>query len=219
MLKSLTANSNTKDSIGSKMRLKRFAFLKDQFDKMPKPIRILDVGGTVNYWKDKDVLDNPDYHITLLNLKKTDVDYSNVDSVAGDATNLDQYVNGEFDMAFSNSVIEHLYTYENQVKMASEIMRVGKLFFVQTPNKYFPIEPHYVFPLFQFIPKKIGFSLLTKTKLSRGYKWDPYYAQQYIDEIRLISLTEMKELFPKSDIYYEKFSGFNKSFTAHNFPN
>ncbi len=219
MLKSLTANSNTKDSIGSKMRLKRFAFLKDQFDKMPKPIRILDVGGTVNYWKDKDVLDNPDYHITLLNLKKTDVDYSNVDSVAGDATNLDQYVNGEFDMAFSNSVIEHLYTYENQVKMASEIMRVGKLFFVQTPNKYFPIEPHYVFPFFQFIPKKIGFSLLTKTKLSRGYKWDPYYAQQYIDEIRLISLTEMKELFPKSDIYYEKFSGFNKSFTAHNFPN
>ena len=210
--------SNALFSLGNKMRLKRFVFLKKQFDKMSKPIRILDVGGTQNYWKDKEVFNNSDYHITLLNLKKVDVDYSNVKSVSGDATNLSHYKEDKFDIVFSNSVIEHLYTYDNQVKMAKEIKRVGKLFFVQTPNKYFLIEPHYVFPFFQFIPKKIGFLILTKTKLCRGYKWTDSYAQKYLDEIRLISLNEMKELFPDSHIYYEKICGLNKSFTAHNFP-
>ena len=59
--------------------------------------------------------------------------------------------------------------------------------------------------------------MLTKTKLSRLKKWDQEFAKQYIKEIRLLSEKEMKILFPKSKIYYEKFLGMNKSFTAHNF--
>lgn len=53
-----------------------------------------------------------------------------------------QFQDNEFDAVFSNSVIEHVGDYEAQRQMANEIMRVGKRYFVQTPNFYFPIEPH-----------------------------------------------------------------------------
>ena len=55
--------------------------------------------------------------------------------------------------------------------------------------------------------------------MSRLKKWDKKFASQYIEEIRLLSLKEMKLLFPSSKIYFEKFLGMNKSFTMHNFLN
>jgi hypothetical protein len=122
-----------------------------------------------------------------------------------------------YDLTHSNSVIEHLYDFENQSKMALEVQRVGKKYLIQTPNKYFFLEPHYLLPFFQFLPNSLKYFMLTKTKLSRLKKWDQEFAKQYIEEIRLLSEKEMKTLFPKSIIYYEKFLGMNKSFTAHNF--
>ena len=122
-----------------------------------------------------------------------------------------------YDLTHSNSVIEHLYDFENQSKMALEVQRVGKKFLIQTPNKYFFLEPHYLLPFFQFLPNSLKYFILTKTKLSRLKKWDQEFAKQYIKEIRLLSEKEMKILFPKSKIYCEKFFGMNKSFTAHNF--
>ena len=53
-----------------------------------------------------------------------------------------------YDIVHSNSVIEHLYNFENQKKMASEIIRVGQKYIVQTPNKYFFLEPHYLASFF-----------------------------------------------------------------------
>jgi predicted SAM-dependent methyltransferase len=138
-------------------------------------------------------------------------------SVKGNATNLSAYSDNSFDIAFSNSVIEHLYNSDQQLKMAYEIMRVGKYHYVQTPNKYFIIEPHYLLPYFQFIPKSIRFYILTKTKFSRFKKWSSNEAQQYLDEILLLSEKDMKELFPSSKLTKEKFMGMTKSFVVHNF--
>lgn len=216
-LENKSSSSNAKGSLGNKFREKRFNFFKDHFEKMDKPVRIIDLGGTEKYWIARGFHERDDVEITLVNLSAHKTSYPHFKSVAGDATNLIQYKDGEFDIAFSNSVIEHLYTYENQVKMAKEVVRVGKFHFLQTPNKYFFVEPHYLLPYFQFIPRGLGFSILTKTKLSRKQKWTAEFANQYLDEIRLISHSEMKVLFPSSDIYYEKFYMMNKSFTAHNF--
>ena len=101
--------------------------------------------------------------------------------------------------------------------MAEEIIRVGRYHYVQTPNKYFIIEPHYLLPYFQFIPKKVRFFILTKTKFSRFKKWSKKEAQQYLDEIILLSKKDMKELFPSSKLTKEKFMGMTKSFVVHNF--
>lgn len=184
---------------------------------MQKPISILDVGGKINFWENRGLAGNNDYIITIVNIEKEKSLYSNIKTKMGDATDLSPFKDKSFDVVHSNSVIEHLYYFENQKKMASEIIRVGQKHIVQTPNKYFFLEPHYLLPFFQFIPDKLKYLILTKTKLSRLKKWDKKFASQYIEEIRLLSLKEIKVFFPSSKIYFEKFLGMNKSFTMHNF--
>lgn len=219
-LTTLLASSEQKGSLGDKFRSNRFKFFEnlvyenfeDQF-----PIRILDIGGMAYFWKDKELLKKGLIEITLLNLEKEETAIPGLHAVSGDATNLSEYPDKSFDLVFSNSVIEHLYTWENQEKMAKEIIRVGKKYWVQTPNKHFFVEAHYALPYAQYLPKKLTFFILTKTKLSRGMRWKPEYAQQYLDEIRLLSIGEMKELFPGAEIYKEKLAGMTKSVTAYNF--
>lgn len=208
--------STDKNSLGNKFRQKRILLFKEKLNQLPKPVKILDVGGNQDFWVNAGLQNDQDVQITILNLEVQDVKYDNFVSVSGNATNLSEYKSNEFDIAFSNSVIEHLYSGENQKKMADEIIRVGTYHYVQTPNKYFIIEPHYLIPFFQFIPKRIRFWILTKTRLSRFRKWPKKNAQQYLDEIVLLSENDMRKFFPSSRIWKEKFFWMTKSFTAHN---
>jgi ubiquinone/menaquinone biosynthesis C-methylase UbiE len=212
--KSIFDISENKNSLGNHFREKRFAFF---LNKMNKPLTVLDVGGKINFWENRGLAGNKNYEITIVNIEKEKSKYSNIKTSIGNAVDLSQFNNNTFDVVHSNSVIEHLYNFENQKKMASEIIRVGQKHIVQTPNKNFFIEPHYLLPFFQYIPDKLKYLILTKTKLSRLKKWDENFAKQYIKEIRLLSLKEMKVLFPNSKIYFEKFIWMNKSFTMHNF--
>lgn len=216
----LFASSDKPNSLGAKFRAKRQAdferfFFKTFSDK--NPIRILDLGGTAYFWEKSNIPNLPNISITLLNLHLETSQHPNITAVIGDATQLIDYKENEFDLVFSNSVIEHLYTRANQQKMAAEISRVGKYYFIQTPNKYFPIEAHYALPFAQFFPKRLTFFLLTKTKLSRLQQWTPTAAQQYLDEIVLLDGKSLKALFPHAKIYQEKVFGLVKSITAHNF--
>jgi hypothetical protein len=217
-LKNIFSVSTDSQSLGNQFRQKRMQFFNELIGDLPRPIRILDVGGNEQFWVNAGYHRQLDVDITILNLESCQTSYPNFHGVSGDATNLAQYGDNEFDIAFSNSVIEHLYSWENQSKMASEIERVGRFHYVQTPNRYFVIEPHYLLPYFQFLPKGLRYTILTKTRLSRGIKWQEKAARQYLDEIRLISKKEYKRLFPNSRIWKEKFVGLNKSFVAHNFP-
>src|SRR5690606_6775593 len=96
--------------------------------------------------------------------------------------------------------------------MVREVQRVGIKYVVQTPNRYFFFEPHYTLPFFQFMPASFVYFILTKTKLSRLHRWEPQQARSYVEEIRLLSLKEMKRLFSGGKVYYEKFLGMDKSF-------
>jgi trans-aconitate methyltransferase len=215
----LFASSDHPNSIGAKFRSKRQvvfeAFFFDIFSKN-EPVRILDLGGTAYFWENSTIPNLPNVSITLLNLHLESTEHPNITAMTGNATELTDFKLNDFDLVFSNSVIEHLYTHENQQKMAREIMRVGKYFFVQTPNKYFPIEAHYALPFAQFYPKNITYFLLTKTKLSRLKNWKSADARQYLEEIRLLDEKGMLELFPRASIYQEKFMGLVKSISAHN---
>jgi predicted SAM-dependent methyltransferase len=212
----LFQNADEKTAIGNNFRNRRFQFFLDKIAHLPKPIQILDVGGMPKFWEQRGMQNNPDIHVTLLNLEAQPVAFSNFKSVAGDATNMHFIADKQFDLVFSNSVIEHLYTKENQLKMSREVKRVGKYYFVQTPNRYFPVEAHYMLPYMQFIPKTVRYFILTKTKLSLLKKWDPAFARQCINEIRLLNLKEMKGLFPEGKIFLEKYAGLTKSITAYN---
>ncbi|WP_297336633.1 methyltransferase domain-containing protein [Algoriphagus sp.] len=216
----LVDSSENPNSLGAKFRQQRQAVFESLFFShfsADQSISILDVGGTPEFWKKSKILDLPHLSITLLNLSQSKTSQAKLISVTGDATAMPEYPEASFDLVFSNSVIEHLYTFENQQKMASEILRIGKKYFVQTPNRYFPIEAHYALPFAQFWPKKLLFKTLTQTKLSRLHRWPESAAQQYLEEIRLLDQKEMKQLFPDSKLYLEKVLGLCKSITAHNF--
>jgi 2-polyprenyl-3-methyl-5-hydroxy-6-metoxy-1,4-benzoquinol methylase len=212
------ASSDNPKSLGYKFRKKRL----QEFEKLffirfsgIEKIEILDVGGTSNFWQHSTLLSHPGLRITLLNLYPVETSHPAIHAIQGDATDLREFEEGSFDLVFSNSVIEHLYTLEQQQKMASEIRRVGKSYFIQTPNVYFPIEAHYALPFAQYYPKAFLLFILTKTKLSRLKKWSSAEASQYIAEIRLLNAQEMRALFPGASLLKEKVLGLTKSITSH----
>ena len=218
-ISNLFSPSDNPESLGAKFRNQRQKDFEDLFFQnfsKNDSIRVLDVGGASYFWNTSTLPTLPNIEIILLNLGKEKIDHPKIKSIIGDATNMPEFEENSFDLVFSNSVIEHLYTWENQQKMANEIMRVGKKHFIQTPNRYFPVEAHYAIPFAQYVPKDLLYFFLTKTKLSRLQKWDPKDAQQYLDEIRLLDQSEMQRLFPDSTMYLEKFMGLTKSISAHN---
>src|SRR5713226_3792904 len=101
---------------------------------------ILDVGGTSFDWALLPFKTN----VTILNAE-IDGRLGALRWIIGDARRL-PFAEKAFDVVYSNSTIEHLYSEDNQRLAAAEIARVGKAYFVQTPNRWFPIEPHYLTP-------------------------------------------------------------------------
>lgn len=209
------ANNKNEASLSHKMRSKRFVFFLSLIKELPRPLSILDIGGTEAFWKAMRFQEEG-IHITLLNLTEASITNPYMQSVAGDATNLHMFADQSFDLVFSNSVIEHLFTWENQQKMAAEVQRVSKRFFIQTPNYWFPVEPHWVFPLFQYLPFSLRVFLTRNFSLGHIQKsLSKREAIEQVKEIRLLSLQEMKQLFPDASIYAEKFVGLDKSFIAY----
>ena len=71
--------------------------------------------------------------------------------VQADATERLPFADGAFDLAYSNSVIEHLPP-ERRAAFAREIRRVARGWWVQTPALSFPIEPHSLLPAAHWLP-------------------------------------------------------------------
>ena len=100
--------------------------------------------------------------------------------------------------------------------MAEEVRRVGKRYFVQTPNRYFPIEPHFLIPWFQFLPLTVKVFLIRDFNLGWYPKTrDRQKALARVTSINLLSRRELKALFPTARVYQEKFFGLTKSFVAY----
>lgn len=75
----------------------------------------------------------------------------------------------QFDLVFSNAVIEHICNLDERVRFLNELVRVGKNVFLTTPNKYFPIEHHTGLPLIHILFPKLFFYLLDHQRLSKFY--------------------------------------------------
>jgi ubiquinone/menaquinone biosynthesis C-methylase UbiE len=212
-----------KAEISTYFRTKRFAFIMSLLDKLTKggkKIKILDIGGTEDYWNSMGLNLGNNIEIVLLNLYKIEVRGAGFSSIKGEACNLEGVADKSFDLVFSNSVIEHLFSIENQQKMANEVKRVGKNYYIQTPNKFFPIEPHWVFPFFQFLP--FGLKVYLTKNFSLGHISKAKSKQEAIDlvnEVNLLSKKELESLFSESKLYIEKFIGFDKSYAVYKIEN
>lgn len=213
------ANIRNEKSLANKLRKKRFNLFLSLMNSISKPIRILDVGGTTDFWRKLDFCSTPDIEITILNISHDEFVHrknNNLFYHIGDGRNMRQFNDREFDIVFSNSVIEHVGDFEDQKKMAMEIQRVGRRYFVQTPNYYFPIEPHFLFPFFQFFPISIRTFLLQHFNLGwfkRTQNRDE--AERLVKSIRLLRRKDLKTLFPNGSIIEERFGGMVKSFIIY----
>jgi len=214
LIKTATENKDP-SSLAAKLRRRRFSLFLSLLSKVEKPISILDVGGTQRFWEVMNFSAVDDIHFILLNVTEPPVSLPNFSSVVGDARNL-LFPDRSFDIVFSNSVIEHLNRYEDQIRMAQEVRRVGKRYFVQTPNKYFPLEPHFIFPFFQFLPVEVRIWLLRHFDLGRFNRVSDYQkAKSIVEGIRLLGKNELLRLFPDANFFEEKISGITKSFVAY----
>lgn len=216
MLFKSVADFHAPDSLASRMRRRRFAFFESLAVELPTGAKILDVGGTPEFWQDIPLVEEKQASVTLLNTESYTETRSDVKLVTGDAREMRCFANREFDVVFSNSVIEHVGDRADQQRMASEVRRVGQRYFVQTPNRYFPLEPHFHVPFFQFLPRALRIALVQRFKLGwMPRKPDYQQAKQEVDQIRLLSVTEMQTLFPDATLYREKIGGLTKSVIAY----
>ena len=184
-----------------------------------KTFRVLDVGGTHGYWKQVPIefFEKFNVEIVLLNLVAPPLPQGCIRFLtrAGDACNLADIIDKEFDLVHSNSVIEHVGTWQNMQLMAKEMARVGRTIFIQTPYFWFPIEPHFVTPFLHWLPLSIRCKLAMLMSLGNWPKAkttdEAMRAQQ---SAVLLDVNMMRELFPSSTLQFERFFGLPKSIIA-----
>lgn len=179
-------------------------------------VRILDVGGHEDFWLNMGI-DLSKHHVTVLNLPSElrRAAHPGITTVVGDACDLGQYSRGDFDVVFSNSVIEHVGLWRDQQRMAAEVRRLSETYFVQTPNFWFPFEPHAHVPGFQFLPLGVRTRLLQRFSLGHFPRLpDEADARKLAAETRLLERSELSQLFPDAEIEEEPLFGMTKSLMA-----
>ncbi|MBM3774061.1 MAG: class I SAM-dependent methyltransferase [Acidobacteria bacterium] len=175
---------------------------------------VLDVGGTPYNWSLAPLCPR----VTIVNLARAGAEMGGAAWVIADGRRL-PFRDRAFEVVFSNSVIEHLGDERSQAEFAREVARVGRFFYVQTPNRWFPIEHHLLTPFLHFLPAKLAgwlarrftlWRLLARPSPDRA----KYYIEHYLADVRLLDAGGLAKLFPKAIIARERFLGFTKSLAA-----
>jgi hypothetical protein len=165
---------------------------------------ILDIGGQPYFWQGFPIK----AQVTCLNLyAEAGVVPDHVTMKLYDGPTL-PFENQSFEVVHSNSVIEHVGDYHAQKRFAREIARVGRKYWVQTPNYYFPYEPHAQFPFFQFLPPNLKL-LIARNWKKAGYPYDELMA------IQLLTQSQLLDLFPGSRLWKERLFGVAKSYCIY----
>lgn len=183
-------------------------------------VAVLDCGGRSDYWEylPKDLRDRT--RITILNFQSeldlypTTQSNLQVTEVEGDACCMPQYADKSFDLIHSNSVIEHVGSYMNMKRFADETRRVGIRYYLQTPNFWFPVDPHYAVPFFHWLPDCIQVYLFTVVNVGYARKCEFNVALGWVDSTKIVSAGMIRKLFPDATIRKERFLGLAKSTIA-----
>ena len=154
--------------------------------------------------------------LTLINLYYPDVKHAaqslpGLQAICGDGLRL-PFADKQFDVCYCNAVIEHLFTFENQQAFANEIRRVAKSWFVTTPNRWFPFEPHMRLPGITWLPRPWQHAI--GHQLSYNHVHKRYMRGENWREIRLLGRREMIALFPGSRVIRNGNLGWTPTFVA-----
>ena len=205
---SLTSTSDP-GSLSSRLRRRRIRALCRVFPELPE-MNVIDLGGRPSNWEQLAV--RP-LSVLCVNIEKHSAT-DRIGCVEGDICDV-EFVRklGSFDLAFSNSTIEHVGGHARREQFAQVVRLIAPHRWVQTPNRYFPVEPHAVFPGFQFLPIRLRHTVGRKWPLSRlGTDGD---LLEEILNIELLSESELRYYFPGDQIWKERIAGLAKSLVAY----
>jgi SAM-dependent methyltransferase len=202
------------DSLQRRFRARRMALLAHKVG-LTAGMRVLDVGGTIEIWRMAPVMPR----VVLLNQAFWPHQREGAEGVIiGDGTRL-PFADRSFDLVFSNSVIEHVGDAAAQARFAAEVARVGKGYWVQTPNRFFPVEQHMWTPFVHWLPRSWQRAILRHFSVWRlvtkhNAAEREFYVHHYLETIRLLSAPELGAFFPGAAIVRERFVGWTKSLIA-----
>ena len=201
------------DSVGARRRARRWEWLRAAFPQIEN-MSVIDLGGTAESWQRAPVRPA---RVHVVNLEhEADADLPSwLRADQGDACNLPPAILGSsYDLVFSNSVIEHVGGHAQRQRFAEAVHKLADRHWVQTPYRYFPIEPHWLFPGFQFLP------MSARAQIS--YRWPLAHTRSAsVDDglteamsVELLSRAEMSYYFPHAEIQVERLLGAVKSLIA-----
>ena len=211
------ATDNSATSIPTRLRRKRFVLFEQLIDAIAQdsdqPITVIDFGGTAEYWYQVyDVRLNPlNLKVTLFNLSFSNRSDPWFDYVCGDVTSMESMPEKSYTVGFSNSLIEHVGTIPQQILAITEMQRVSRFFYLQTPNFWFPWEPHYNLPLVHWLALPIRLRVLS---VANRRQFDKEVRAYSLNPISLLSGSMLKALFPpvQYDLVRERLLVWTKSF-------
>lgn len=212
------SNPNSLSKRFRRARMRRVVELIEAIHAEKGEVRIIDLGGRPEYWAmfDRVMLERCRVHVTLIGFEAgDDGDDPMFTTIVGDACALPQYPDLAFDLAHSNSVIEHVGDWKHVEAFAREVRRLAPRYYVQTPYFWFPIEPHYSAPFFHWrsegararrlMRKPLGFSPQAQ---------DVGEAMRDVQDARLLDKTQYRYLFPDAAHVDERVAGLTKSLIA-----
>jgi hypothetical protein len=198
-------------SVAERLRKRRWKLLKSEFPHLDQ-MRVLDLGGTTIWWKRAPVRPRS---VTVINLREPCERLDWLNPIQGDACDARELVGSEeFDLVFSNSLIEHLGGHAPRTRFAHVVRSLAPRYAVQTPYRYFPVEPHWLFPGMQFLPTMTRSWLAPRWPLGLTYRWPAERATEEVMFTELLSATEMHSYFPDARIEWERMAGVPKSMIA-----
>jgi hypothetical protein len=196
-------------SITNRCRRVRNEEFKRRFPDLAE-MRVLDLGGTALSWRTTGLRAES---VLLVNLDDPGepaepwLTHVQADACGGGF--------GKFDLVFSNSLLEHLGGHARRRQFIDVIEESAPAWWVQTPYRYFPIEPHWVFPGFQFLPFRMRQVItLHWTAGHQQRTKDNAEAAELVASVELMSATEMRAYFPTSEMWFERVAGVPKSIVA-----
>jgi hypothetical protein len=213
MLSSQTDPYDNPQSLESRFRRARFARVQALIDQCLAEMgrcRILDIGGTEQYWRIAgDAIAKPGIRITLSNLEAVPVANAAVfESVAGNACEMADTDDMCFDLVHSNSVIEHVGDWQAMRKMAANVRRLAPNYYVQTPYFWFPVEPHFRSVGFHWLPEQMRYRrIMARANGFRDKQDSVDAAMRQVQSCVLLDKGQMRELFPDAELHDERVMG------------
>ena len=206
-------------SAGARMRARRWELVEEHFPDLAA-MSVLDLGGTVETWRRAPVRPKD---VTVLNLfEPGEVEESErpwLHPVTGDACRASEALAAagaatSYDVVFSNSLLEHVGGHAQRVALAREVHALAPRHWVQTPYRYFPLEPHWLFPGLQFLPVAARARLAARWPLAHSSPESPEAAMSEVQWTELVGVAELRAYFPGSRILHERLAGLTKSLVA-----